>query len=113
MNARDVPTPVLQAFALLGRYYRNWVIDESVIASWWGLTSDLGADNFLRAAIEHSRISKFPPTPADLIELADKNRSYRIREKVDKPSDNRKNYLEAARIAASMNGTKQIEKGGP
>jgi len=70
MNAREVPTPVLQAFALFGRFYRTWVIDESVIASWWALLSDVPPDQFLRAAIEHSRASTFPPTPAELRKLA-------------------------------------------
>jgi len=70
MSIDSVPTPILTAFAALGRAYRNWPITDDVIITWTGLLQDVPPDEFLRAAIEHARTSKFPPTPAEIAALA-------------------------------------------
>lgn len=70
MSLANIHHDVLGAFAILGKTYRTWEIDDATIKTYALLLSDIPPKDFLRACVEHIRVSKFAPTPAEIRELA-------------------------------------------
>ena len=98
----QIPDHISAMFTLFGSAYPSWKINEDTIRCLAALTSDIEPQSLLRSAIEHCRTSKWPPTAADLIALSNPGRAYRIRERITHSGDNRKQFLDAQKIAGTF-----------
>lgn len=65
------PEAVAKAIALLAASYAAWRPTEDTIEAWTLALGDLEPARIFKAAIQHVRVSRFPPTVAELREHAE------------------------------------------
>ena len=67
-----MPAHILRVFALFKAAYPRWYAEQSAetLAMFAALVSDAMPADLERAAVEHARTSKWPPTVSELLELA-------------------------------------------
>ena len=63
-------TRTAEAYAILRAAYPKWSLDGAQLVVWAKLLEDVPGDELVRAATQHARTSKWPPTVAELRELA-------------------------------------------
>lgn len=65
-----IPKHIAEVFAVFGEAYPKWEVRERTVEVWASLLADVPADALKRAAVQYARTSKFPPTVAELREIA-------------------------------------------
>ena len=67
---QPVPEWFIVQIATLAAGYASWKPTEATYRLFWGVLHDVEPEAIQRAILAHASTGKFPPTPADLLELS-------------------------------------------